>query len=132
MLTSSWSSLRARSITRALIGSSMLLASQSGCGREPALESMDDFVEKSGWLTASADGHRADYDGDLISDYVVYRPTIGAWYLNQSTAGYLSGYWGNGTDWPIQSDFDGDGKTDFGVWRPSTSEWFVLYSSTNN
>jgi hypothetical protein len=81
----------------------------------------------------ASDAHRADYDGDGISDLHVYRPSVGGWYISRSSNGsLLSGTWGNATDWPVQGDYDHDGKDDIGIWRPSTGDWAILNSSTGN
>ncbi len=60
---------------------------------------------------------RFDFDGDGKSDISVYRPSNGGWYINQSTAGFFSWYWGFSTDKPMAGDADADGKTDIGIFR---------------
>ncbi len=74
-----------------------------------------------------------DYDGDSKSDFAVYRPSAGAWFILRSSTNFVSGSgynWGQSTDSPVAGDFDGDGKTDIAVYRGSTGEWFILKSST--
>jgi hypothetical protein len=72
-----------------------------------------------------------DYDGDGISDYAVWRPSSGYWYIiDSSTQAYVYRQWGAPTDRPVYGDFDGDGKTDIAVWRPSTGYWYIITSST--
>lgn len=64
----------------------------------------------------------------------MYRPSIGTWFIRQSTTGYATSVtvrWGVDTDVPVPGDFDGDGSTDLAVYRPSSSTWFLLLSSTN-
>ena len=70
-----------------------------------------------------------DYDADGKSDISIFRPTDGAWYLQQSTAGLYGTLFGYGTDKITPADFDGDGKTDIAVYRPDTGIWFVFNSS---
>ena len=76
-----------------------------------------------------------DFDGDGKSDFVVYRPTTGEWFIRYSSYGYVVGagawwfQWGLIGDVPIVGDFDGDGRTDVTVYRPTTGEWFIRYSS---
>ncbi len=69
-----------------------------------------------------------DYDGDGKSDVSVYRPSVGNWYLNRSTAGFLGVHFGLADDVLTPADFTGDGKTDVAVWRPSSGTWFMLKS----
>jgi len=71
---------------------------------------------------------RADFDGDGKTDLSVFRPSEGNWYLNRSTAGFVSANWGLSSDLTTPGDFDGDGKADLAVWRPSSGVWFVLQS----
>ncbi len=72
---------------------------------------------------------RADFDGDNKSDVSVYRPSDGNWYINRSTAGFVSLHFGISTDIPTPGDFDGDGKADTAVWRPSNGTWYRQNSS---
>ena len=72
-----------------------------------------------------------DFDGDGISDATVYRPSVGTWFIGQSST--LSGVgiqWGNASDIPVAGDYDGDGKTDAAVYRPSDGTWYLRYSRT--
>jgi hypothetical protein len=72
-----------------------------------------------------------DYDGDLKTDFAVFRPTSGVWYILNSSNGTFRGVaWGQQADKPVQGDFDGDGKTDIAVWRNSNSIFYVIDSST--
>ena len=73
-----------------------------------------------------------DFDGDGRSDLSVFRPSTGAWYLNQSSAGFTGVSFGISTDLIAPADFDGDGKTDIAVFRPSTGTWYYLRSSDNS
>lgn len=73
---------------------------------------------------------RFDYDGDGRTDISVFRPSSGAWYLSQSTAGIYGTLFGDLTDRVAPADYDGDGRTDIAVYRPSTGIWYVLNSST--
>lgn len=78
----------------------------------------------------------ADYDGDGLDDFAVWRPETGVWYILQSSAGYNSIYaesyqWGKLGDIPVQADYDGDGKADVAVFRSTQNRWYILQSSNN-
>jgi uncharacterized delta-60 repeat protein len=67
----------------------------------------------------------ADYDGDGRGDYAVFRG--GVWYIQRTTAGFMSVQFGLATDKPVPADFDGDGKSDIAVYRGGT--WYVQKST---
>lgn len=67
-----------------------------------------------------------DFDGDGKSDVSVYRPSAGAWYLNQSSAGFSAVNFGIASDILTPADYDGDGKTDVAVFRDGN--WYLLRS----
>lgn len=80
----------------------------------------------------------ADYDGDGISDYAVWRPSLALWYLIPSATANCSPnclspgtaivqQWGLPVgDQPVIGDFDNDGKADFIIWRPTIASFFEL------
>jgi hypothetical protein len=71
-----------------------------------------------------------DFDGDNKSDFAVFRPTDGNWYILNSNNNSLSVYkFGFATDVPIPADYDGDGKADIAVYRPENNGWYRLSSS---
>ncbi|MBK8466387.1 MAG: VCBS repeat-containing protein [Chloracidobacterium sp.] len=71
-----------------------------------------------------------DYDADGKTDNSVFRPSTGAWYLNQTQAGLYGTLFGFGSDRIVPADYDGDGKTDIAVYRPSTGIWYVFNSGS--
>jgi hypothetical protein len=72
-----------------------------------------------------------DYDGDGKTDFAVWRPYEGNWYIIDSSTGTSrTQQWGQGGDIPVPGDYDGDGKTDFAVWRPYEGNWYIIDSST--
>jgi M6 family metalloprotease-like protein len=87
----------------------------------------------TGFTVTVASGAVAnDYDGDGLSDPVVFRPSAGMWYVLQSGSPetYTSIHWGLATDKPVAADYDGDGKTDIAVWRPDSGTWYIVPSKT--
>jgi hypothetical protein len=73
-----------------------------------------------------------DFDGDGKSDFAIWRPSTGMWFILPSTnpTQLVLSQWGIRGDIPVTGvDFDGDAKTDIAVWRPSTGSWYILPSS---
>ena len=82
-----------------------------------------------------ASGRGLEFDGDLVTDVSVYRPSTGDWWLLTSRSGFQSGTsvrFGIAGDQPVAGDFDGDGKRDPAVYRPQYGTWLWLKSSTAN
>ncbi len=90
---------------------------------------MDDFIYGEPRATEQ---HSSDFDGDGTSDFAVFRPSIGTWFiLNSGTNTFRGVQFGANGDVPIDGDFDGDARNDIAVWRPLTGAWFVLNSANN-
>ena len=72
-----------------------------------------------------------DYDGDGQTDFAVWRPAEGNWYVIHSSTDQTSvQQWGLPGDMPVPADYDADGRTDFAIWRPVDGRWYVIASAT--
>ncbi len=71
-----------------------------------------------------------DYTGGGKTNYALWRPSEGNWYVYPVTAPEVVTPWGLPGDVPVPGDYDGDGITDYAVWRPSEGNWYVILSST--
>lgn len=72
-----------------------------------------------------------DFDGDLRSDFTLYRPSEGMWYTkfsNGSSHRYQS--FGLPTDRIVPGNYDGDNKADIAVFRDGT--WFMLHTANGS
>ena len=69
-----------------------------------------------------------DDDNDGKADIAIFRPSLGEWWINRTTAGTIAYGFGNSSDKPVQGDYTGDSKADVAFWRPSDGNWFILRS----
>lgn len=70
-----------------------------------------------------------DFDGDGISDIVVYRASEGNWYVLKSIDGEMASFkFGLSDDKPVSGDFDGDGMADYAVFRATEGNWYIWES----
>ena len=80
--------------------------------------------------TIRNDSRSADFDGDGIVDMAVFRPTDGAWYI-QNSNGFSAQTFGGANDKLVSGDFDGDGRSDAAVYRNvnGSGVWDIKRSS---
>ncbi|HQH27076.1 MAG TPA: S8 family serine peptidase, partial [Oligoflexia bacterium] len=77
---------------------------------------------------------RSDFDGDGVTDIIVWRPGNGYWFILTSSSGWQyaqrqSFQLGLPGDVPLTGDYDGDGSLDLAVWRPANGTWYFRLSS---
>jgi hypothetical protein len=79
----------------------------------------------------------ADFDGDGLFDFCVYRPDsttqTGTFFIQPNNGGttFYSAQFGLYTDLPVPADYDGDGRADVAVYRPSNATFYILNSGNN-
>ncbi|MEH2027650.1 hypothetical protein, partial [Nostoc sp.] len=67
------------------------------------------------------------YDNDGRTDFAVWRPSDGIWYvINSSTGVAVTRQWGVGGDIPAPGNYDFSIRNDFAVWRPSNGTWYIF------
>lgn len=70
-----------------------------------------------------------DFDGDQKTDFSIFRPESGIWYISTQSGNNIFRHFGLSGDVPVPEDFDGDRKADFAVWRGGI--FYVLRSLDN-
>jgi len=98
--------------------------------------SSDGAMQVVPWGLTADFASPGDFDGDGRFDFAVQRDlgsNVGAFFIQQSTAGFLAVQWGLATDVIAPGDYDGDGKYDIAVARSQSGArvWYVRQSSTS-
>jgi hypothetical protein len=83
-------------------------------------------LAKGSLATTEPSRRKFDFDGDGKADISVFRPSSGAWHINQSSLGNTGVSFGIATDKIVPADYDGDGKYDVAVYRNGT--WYLQRS----
>ncbi|CAN5367919.1 hypothetical protein BH10ACI2_BH10ACI2_19970 [soil metagenome] len=93
-----------------------------------SLNNPDGIITYYPWGMTGDKAVRGDFDGDGKNDPAVFRPSIGAWFIAQSSNGTVKvDLWGLAGDNLVPADYDGDGKTDIAVFRNGV--WYIRQSS---
>ncbi len=114
-----------------------LTTDQRGAGFPRQVSAAVDIGAFESSFTAVVAPAPFDFDGDGRTDFGVFRPSNGTWYLNRSTAGAIAVQFGLSSDRLAPADYDGDGKTDIAVWRGTVpgagnSAYFYITNSADN
>lgn len=73
-----------------------------------------------------------DFDADGKADLAVFRQTVGTWFIQRSTQGFVAIPWGANGDVPTVGDYDNDGQADVAIFRSSNGSWWVRRSRAGN
>ena len=88
------------------------------------------YVVDASNATANSKNLVSDFDGDGKTDFSVFRPGTGDWFVEQSSDNaQITTNWGLSGDVIVPGDYDGDAKSDHAIFRPSTGRWWFVMSS---
>jgi len=68
-----------------------------------------------------------DYSGNGQSDFPVFNPGDGSWYISSTNRDIVTwtNQWGWSTVKPVPGDYDGDGLWDLAVFDPAGGNWYI-------
>ena len=73
-----------------------------------------------------AKGNNFDFDSDRRTDFAIWRPSNGLWFiLRSSNSSFDVRRLGISTDIIVPADYNGDATTDIGYFRPGSGEWNI-------
>ncbi len=73
-----------------------------------------------------ARGNLFDFNGDRLTDYGLFRPSNGNYFVQSLNPNSSAKTFGRATDRIVPADYDGDRRTDFAFFRPENGLWFVI------
>ena len=74
-----------------------------------------------------------DLNGDGRTDFALFRPSNGNWYILNSIGGTSAQQpFGLSTDIPVPGDYNGDGVSEIAVFRGSEGAWYISQGSPQN
>ena len=66
------------------------------------------------------------YGGEVASDFAVFRPSTGTWYIDDAFGNYIAYSFGLPGDIPVPGKYSSDAFADIAVFRPSSGVWYIL------
>lgn len=90
-------------------------------------------VHRQMWGQVGDQAVVADYNADGQSEFAVFRPSDGSWWMLSKSKGLSPDaarmlHWGESGDQAVPADYDGDGAADVAIWRPADGNWFIRYA----
>ena len=87
------------------------------------------FATHPGFTIGARQALPGDFDGDLQTDYAVFRPSNGTFYISPNHRTGTATWerdWGQAGDIPVPGCYSAPRILDIAVWRPSNGMWHVI------